>query len=172
MSPIAVKLNFSKIILVVTVLLMTSVSVIAQENFSGMDNERMEALLHSNASEVSGSPGNWEVYVANRTVYVITHEEFNRMRIISPIVEEETLEYEHLKLLLEANFDRALDSKYSIYNGYVWSTFTHPLSELTNEQFVDALHQVVNLVNNFGTTFSSSKLQLGGQQDTTAYEEE
>lgn len=131
----------------------------AQEN---MTNAKMQRLLRSNSSEIAGEYGRWEAYVANRTIYVITDSAANRMRIISPIVETKDLDDEVLTTLLKANFDRALDAKYSIFDGVVWSTFTHPLSELSDHQFVDAMHQVVNLVNNYGTTFSSTGLVFGG----------
>ena len=64
--------------------------------------------------------------------------------------------------MLEANFDKALDPKYSIYKGVVWSAFTHPLSELTVEQFKDALKQVVRLADNFGGSFTSTDFVFGG----------
>ena len=127
-----------------------------------MNNQKMEEILKSNSSEIKGTLGNWEAYVGNRTVYVITDEAHNRMRIISPIIKINELGNQELTLLLEANFDRALDAKYSIYKEVVWATFTHPLKELTSGQFVDALHQVVNLVNNYGTSFSSMDLIFGG----------
>ncbi|MEM7549619.1 MAG: hypothetical protein AAF363_08090 [Bacteroidota bacterium] len=84
------------------------------------------------------------------------------MRIISPVAETNDMSKEQFEVLLEANFDRALDAKYSIYDNIVWSAFTHPLKELTEEQLVDALRQVVNLVNNFGTTFTSTDMVFGG----------
>lgn len=152
-------------LLLIFLLSMNSQTLQAQSENSGMNNEKMEALLLKNSAELKGRLGNWEAYIANRTVYIITDENYNRMRIISPIVEDSELTDEHLKVLLEANFDKALDSKYSIHNGYVWSTFTHPLSELTDDQFVDALQQVVNLVNNFGTSFSSTDIVFGGDEN-------
>ena len=131
----------------------------------GMTNERLDQILRSNAAEISGVLGRWEAYVANRSVFVITDTNFNRMRIISPITESKDLGAEQMRILLEANFDKALDSKYSIFNGVIWSTFTHPLRELTDAQFVDALQQVVNLANNYGTTFMSTDHLFGGDSE-------
>jgi len=133
-----------------------------QSQTTGMTNNKIHQLLLGNSADVKGQSGQWEAYVANRTVFIITADNFNRMRIISPILEDKELSSEDMKVLLEANFDRALDSKYSIYNGYLWSTFTHPLNELTDAQFVDALQQVVTLANNFGTTYRSTDLLFGG----------
>jgi len=140
--------------------------LVGQENDQGMDNKKVEVLLKKNSSRVSGQivegNGSWEAYLANRTLYVLTSGAFNRIRIITPIIEENKVSDSELKTLLEANFDRALDAKFSLANGYIWSTFTHPLKELTEAQFVDALQQVVNLANNYGASYSSTDLQFGG----------
>ena len=63
--------------------------------------------------------------------------------------------------MLEANFDRALDAKYSIYQDVVWSVYTHPLGELTVEQFKDALNQVARLSQNFGGSYTSTDWIFG-----------
>ena len=65
--------------------------------------------------------------------------------------------------MLEANFHSALDAKYSIWEGVVISVYTHPLKELSSEQFTDALKQVVRLSQTFGTTFSSTEFIFGGE---------
>jgi hypothetical protein len=96
-----------------------------------------------------------------RELFVITDEQANRMRIMTPIIEEENLDGNDLKVLLEANFDRALDAKYSLYQGFLWSSFTHPLQELTVEQFKDALKQVATLADRYGDTYSSTDLVFG-----------
>jgi len=121
--------------------------------------------MNSQSGEIVEGNGNWEAYVANRNLYVITSGVYNRMRIITPIVQEEDLKQEDLKKVLEANFDRALDAKYSIYNGVLWSVFTHPLGELTNDQFIDAIQQVVTLANNYGSSYSSTDFMFGGNDE-------
>ena len=66
-----------------------------------------------------------------------------------------------LKKMMEANFDRALDAKYALSNGVLWSVYVHPLKELQKEQLIDALYQVKNLVNNYGTTYNSADFIFG-----------
>ena len=85
------------------------------------------------------------------------------MRIISPIVAQAQLDKDELSRLLEANFATALDAKYALRDQTLWSVFTHPLAELTEEQFLDCLAQVANLANNFGGSYASSNLIFGGQ---------
>ncbi len=77
------------------------------------------------------------------------------------LLEEENLDLNDMKLLLEANFDRALDAKYSLYQGLLWSSFTHPLQELTVEQLKDAIKQVATLADRYGDTYSSTDLVFG-----------
>jgi hypothetical protein len=63
---------------------------------------------------------------------------------------------------LSANYDRALDAKYAIADGVLWSTFLHPLRSLTEDDFLSALDQVQRLAETAGTTFSSSDLVFQG----------
>lgn len=93
---------------------------------------------------------------------VLTDENHNRMRIITPVVEVVELEESIWLLALTANFDRALDARYAVNGDYLWSAYIHPLSSCSEGQFVDGLNQVVTLADTFGTTFTSSDLVFGG----------
>ena len=81
---------------------------------------------------------------------------------MSPIAPQDQLDAAELARLLEANFGSALDSKYALRDQTLWSVFTHPLAELTDEQFLDCVAQVANLANNFGSSYASSNLIFGG----------
>jgi hypothetical protein len=146
--------------IILTVFLFSSVSIQAQSD--GMSNKRMEQIIKKEASEVKGQPGNWQMIYGQRLVLIITDEKNNRMRIFTPVVAETELKEGQLKKMLEANFHSALDAKYSLYEDYVISAFIHPLKELTDDQFVDAMRQVVTLADTFGTTYSSTDLIFGG----------
>jgi hypothetical protein len=67
--------------------------------------------------------------------------------------------------MLAANYHSALDAKYSLYEGFVVTVYTHPLKELTEDQLIDALKQVSTLAHTFGTTFSSTDLIFGEEQE-------
>lgn len=123
-----------------------------------MTVKRMERIFKRHADKVQGQPGAWEVYSGGRVLLVFTDEASNRMRIFSPIRESESLHREELETLLEANFYSALDAKYSLWEGFVISVFTHPLKELTEAQLVDAMHQVSKLAKTYGSTYSSTDL--------------
>ena len=131
----------------------------------GMNNKKMGKILEEQASALEGEAGSWQVFIHNHVLLVVTDEDNNRMRIFTPIMEENELEGQQLRHMLIANFHTALDAKYSIYEGFVISIFTHPLKELTAWQLEDALRQVAKLADNFGTTYSSTDLIFGGKQD-------
>lgn len=138
----------------------------------GMNNKKMEAIFKSEAKGLDGELGNWQMSYGGLLVLVLTDEKNNRMRIFSPVVEKTKLEEEQLEEMLEANFHSALDSKYSLYNGYVVSVFTHPLKELGKDQLIDAMRQVVVLSRTFGDSYSSTGLIFGGGIDKEVKEKE
>ncbi len=137
----------------------------------GMNNKKMEAIFKSEVEEIDGQLGNWQMLYGGSILYVLTDEKNNRMRIFTPITEEKTLEKGQLKKMLEANFHSALDAKYSLYEGFVISVYTHPLKELQNDQLIDAMRQVVVLSRTFGESYSSTGLIFGGGAEEENEEE-
>ena len=127
-----------------------------------MTNERLGELIQQTSKNVKGQLGYWQLNIAGRDIVVITDASNNRMRIITPIAAQDQLDKDELTRLLGANFSSALDAKYALHDGALWSVFTHPLGELTDEQFLDCLAQVTNLANNFGSSYASSNLTFGG----------
>ena len=106
---------------------------------------------------------------------VITDENANRMRIMMPIQPFDPEKAEDLQtalIALHANYDRALDARYAISEGFLWSAFIHPLGSLTENDLDSALQQVQTLRQNTGTSYSSGALIFGGGQAEEAPEEE
>ncbi|MEL7231655.1 MAG: type III secretion system chaperone [Pseudomonadota bacterium] len=86
----------------------------------------------------------------------------DRMRLISQIRPSDGLSAAQLKRLMQANFDSALDARYAIAQGQLWSTFIHPLSSLSQDDFVSGIAQTVTLVETYGTTYTSGAGVFGG----------
>ncbi len=128
-----------------------------------MNNKKIEALLSklNNIQLIDNHPGNWVVLLDKYQLHIITDEKANRMRIISPIIDVKSIKKHQLKEAMQAHFNKALDTKYAIYDERVWSVYTHYLNELTKEMFIDAISQVYHSANNFGKTYSSSNLFFG-----------
>lgn len=127
-----------------------------------MNNAKMGEILEKIGDKVEGESGNWQILYGERFLFILTDETHNRMRIFSPIADQTEVTSKELEAMLEANFHAALDAKYALYSGFVVSLFTHPLKELTEDQFKDAVKQVAVAASNFGTTYSSTDLIFGG----------
>lgn len=128
-----------------------------------MDNERLGEMIRNRATKLhEDQPGFWKFEFDGGLVLVVTDETHNRMRIMSPVADVESIVDEEWQVLMSANFDRALDARYCVNGDTLWSAFIHPLEELSGDQFLNALSQVVTLAKNYGTSYTSSDLVFGG----------
>lgn len=119
-------------------------------------------LLDSYLSQLDGKPGFWRGVREEVEVFVLSDESHDRMRIMAPIGEVREMHPELLQVLLQANYDRALDARYALRGKELWSVTVHPLATLAPDDFASFLDQVVKLVKNTGSTFASSDLVFGG----------
>ena len=126
-----------------------------------MNNLELKRLLSKLAGNVGGQEGAWKIDYHGIPMVIITSPPHDRMRIVSPIPNSEATQATEMTELLNANFDRALDARYALYQGRLWSVFLHPLSSLTEAELGSALDQVANLVKTYGTTYSSGHLYFG-----------
>ncbi len=149
-------MKFSTLILVL--ILSISFSATAQKE---MTNKKMHSIFKKEASSLEGDLGAWQLEYGGHLIIAITDENANRMRLFTPVLEAEKLERGQMRKMLEANFHSALDAKYSLYKELVVSVFTHPLKELTEEQLIDAMRQVVTLAQTFGTSYTSTDWVYG-----------
>ena len=128
-----------------------------------MDNDRLRQLITETATKmIEDQPGFWKFEFDGALVFVMTDQSHNRMRIMTPVAEVSDISESGMLVLMRANFDRALDARYCVNEETLWSAFIHPLQQLGNQQFLDALGQVVTLARNYGTSFSSGNLLFGG----------
>lgn len=137
---------------------------VVKEEASFMTNEELGSLIKEQTDKVNTNSrsGYWEFQIKGKPLICITDVAANRMRIISPIAELNQVTQEQLHAALAANFHSALDVRYAVSNGVVWSAFIHPLRELSKGEVKSAISQVVNANLNFGTTYQSSGLFFNG----------
>lgn len=145
---------------IATISLLTLTSFIASAQETTFDD--LKLILAKEATIVKEAENMVQYNVGQLQLILIVDEGANRMRLMAPVVEESKLKEEDLQKLMESNFDRALDAKYAISNGILWSVFAHPLRELYKDQVIDAFNQVRNLVYNYGTSYSSTTVVFGG----------
>ena len=127
-----------------------------------MSNARLDRLIHRLDEHAVGEPGFWKINLDGQIVTVITDERADRMRIILPVAEAGELGREALYRVMQSNFDSALDARYAIAKDVLWSAFIHPLSVLTDKEFLSGLGQVMNLAASYGTSYSSGALIFRG----------
>ena len=131
-----------------------------------MNNARMHDLLLRIDPDLKGQLGSWLLKYESLQVQVITDENADRMRVIVPIDKIENVDREEFIRLMQANFDSVLDARYSVANGVLWSAFIHPLSILSDEEFISGLAQAITAAATYGSTYSSGALIFrGGDSD-------
>jgi hypothetical protein len=127
-----------------------------------MTTSAIGKILDAYLTDLEGRDGFWRGIREETQLFVLSDESHDRMRIMAPIGELRDLEPRVLQLLLEANYDRALDAKYAMRGKELWSVSVHPLATLAPDDFASFLDQVVRLVKNTGSTYASTDLVFGG----------
>ena len=130
-----------------------------------MTHSTLGRLLERLLEDIEGQDGFWHGQRDDVTVYVVSDLEHDRMRIMAPIGELRVNDSGFLSILLQANFDRALDAKYALRKKELWSVFMHPLSTIVPDDLGTFIDQVVRLVKNTGSTYASSDLIFGVEGD-------
>lgn len=126
-----------------------------------MTLEELGTVLENLADECEGEDGRWRLQLEGVPLACMTDLRFDRMRIIAAIAELDEVSEELRDACLEANFHTALDARYATSEGVLYAAFIHPLSSLDADLAESAVQQVANLVETFGTTFSSGALVFG-----------
>ena len=134
----------------------------SEETETGMTAERLGELVLNVDEDARFSGSGWEFHVAELEVGLIYDVRADRMRIIIPIGPIDDISEDELLRIMQANFDSALDARYAIAQGKLWGTFIHPLSELSDEEFLIALGETANIVLSYGTSYSSGMFIFGG----------
>ena len=130
-----------------------------------MDNRTIEKVIHVLADSIKGEEGNWQFVLKDRLLTCITDTNANRMRIMTPIIEQKKLAYTDILKLMESNFDTALYVKYAISDGLLWSVFIHPLRELSRDQLIDGILQVYTAAHTYGITYNSTSLNFPNRKE-------
>lgn len=130
----------------------------------GMTLDRLDKLVRAVDDKAERLPdgGRWKLRVAKVPLLIITDKPRDRMRILVGIAKVSSLDQAKLTRLMQANFDTALDARYAVARGVLFATYIHPLSPLTDKQFLSGLGQTVNLARTYGTLYSSGALTFGG----------
>ena len=99
----------------------------------------MGEIIQRIAPDAKQAKGSWRFNIEGYQVSIFTDVKADRMRIIVPVETVENVSGERLYRLMQANFDSALDARYSIAQDILWSAFIHPLKSLEDEEFISGL---------------------------------
>lgn len=135
---------------------------ILQMTAQEMTPEKLGALIEQVSDTTFARQNSIQFKINDGMLICIYDENANRMRIISPIAELKDVQEGDILNAMVANFHTALDVKYALSEEIIWSVFTHPLKELSEEQVLDAIQQVYAASITFGSTFSSTDMIFPG----------
>ena len=127
-----------------------------------MDQKTMEAFIISKAESHKGGGGFLEFDYHGVSMMVISDVTHDRMRIVTPVAKYDELDKTQIDRIMQANFHNALDARYAVSSGVLFSAYIHPLSPLTTKMIESALVQVANLAQSFGSEYSSGVLKFRG----------
>ena len=127
-----------------------------------MTPERMFRILQAVDAEAQSQGTLMQVTIEDVPVLIVFDEAADRMRAITPIRSADGLGPDDLTRMMQSNFDTALDARYAVAQGKLWSVFIHPLEPLDKNGLLSGLGQVVNLALTYGSTYSSGALSFGG----------
>ena len=127
-----------------------------------MTQKGMESVITDMAEMSQGRDGLVKFKFHGIPMAVISDVKHNRMRIISPIKTYTEITSKQIDAMMEANFHSALDARYAVSDGVLYSAFIHPLSSLSKSDIESAVRQVGSLLRTFGSTYSSGELSFGG----------
>ncbi len=125
------------------------------------DNQKLEVMLRELLPKVEGGHGRWRAVHDQAEILVLSDESHDRMRLMTVVTAATSLRAQDLIVLMSANFDRALDARYALWKGELWSVYLHPLGSLSRPELESALRQVIALKKSYGTTYTSTDLTFG-----------
>ena len=126
-----------------------------------MTQARMEQIFGDQVDAIEGPSGAIRTIVDEVEIYLISDPTSDRMRLLAWVADVNRVDPRIVNVLLQANFYRTLDARYAVSEGIVFSAYLHPLSTLSREELISGFDQVLALAKNFGTTYSSGKLDFG-----------
>lgn len=142
-----------------------------EKNTGTMTGAKLAALL-TKIDKAAERDGNTIAFKAkDRLLMLVFDENANRMRIMAPVVSASSVPDTVYKRMLQANYDTVLDSRYAVADDLVWAMYVHPLSSLTEEDFVSGVVQTVTAAETFGSSYSSGAFAFGSG-DSDALQEE
>ncbi len=136
-----------------------------------MDIQTLAAIILALDPDARVSLRGAQFTIDNVPVTMVADVVANRMRLLVPVASAAGLSEADLMRVMQANFDTALDARYAVANGRLWSVFIHPLAQLERAQFVSGVAQTVTLARNYGSSYASGGPVFGGGDSGALFQE-
>ena len=129
----------------------------------GMNLSKMTAIIEDigESVEIAQNGSTIAFTYDNAQLIAVVSEPANRMRLISPVMPASEMTESQMAASLVSNYHLALDARYAVGDGVLYTVYIHPLNELTADQLRSAIRQVATLRNTFGTSYSSGEMTFG-----------
>ncbi|MEP5761979.1 MAG: hypothetical protein ABJ327_22235 [Litoreibacter sp.] len=144
------------------VLSISAATSFAQEIEEPMSLPRLGEIIKTLDPDADFAGASFRMVIDDIPVLIVTDPRADRMRAMVPIRDASDMTPEEILRVLQANFDSALDARYAVAQGRLWSVYIHPLSPLKKDQFISALGQTINAAKTYGTLFTGGAMQFGG----------
>ena len=115
----------------------------------------IDSILTNDCEIIEKDKDHWEFKYKSRKIFILYERDKDRLKMFSAITRSNDLTKNDMKEVLTSNFEKTFDVRYSFYKGWLWSNFSHKISELTINEFLDARDQVFTLSKNYGTYYMS-----------------
>ncbi len=150
---------------------LTSCAPQQNQNGGQMAGDKLTALIVKidKDARIDGTVVSFNV--KGRELVLIYDVDADRMRVVTPIVPVFNVAESSYKRMLQANYDAALDARYAVANELIWAVFIHPLSSLTDDDFVSGIVQTYTTAETFGSSYSSGAFIFGGGDSNGLHEE-
>ncbi len=122
---------------------------------------RMAEIVLALDPAATVSPPHFQMTIEDVPVLIMTDPFADRMRAMVPIRSVEAMTEAELMRVLQANFDTALDARYAVAQGRLWSVYIHPLSPLKKDQLISGIGQTVNVARTYGGLYSGGATLFG-----------
>ncbi|MAJ43913.1 MAG: hypothetical protein CMF96_04090 [Candidatus Marinimicrobia bacterium] len=115
----------------------------------------IDSILSNDSEIIEKDKDHWEFKYKSRKIFILFERDKDRIKMFTAITRSNDLTKNDMKEILTANFENTYDIRYSFYKGWLWSNFSHKISELTINEFIDARSQIFTLAKNYGSYYMS-----------------
>jgi len=136
-----------------------------------MSGDALSTLIQKFDEDAKINDNSVEFSLNERDLFLVYDTKADRMRIITPIAQAALANEDVLIRMLQANYDSVLDVRYAQANNVIWVVFIHPLSSLTQDDFLSGIAQAVTAAETFGSSYTSGAMVFGGGDSNAIHED-